>query len=191
MWRIKCIGFIVEKATAVFAVGDTSVEVEFVRGNLTVILKVLEMTPDILAVIQCCWDLTPWRALKISDLIRDFCFECGLDSAYWTQAFAFPWENLEPDVLSSMTAKGWIGIPHITLCFLCEYCRRGRYLPCFVLVTSLLYPSLPPTAKHHRPSISGSSVTPLGISEAVCFQSALWLPLLRGLPTEGNAITLN
>lgn len=52
-WIIKHIGSIVEKATVVFALGDSSVEVEFVVGNLTIILKVLEITPEILVGIQC------------------------------------------------------------------------------------------------------------------------------------------
>lgn len=53
-WTIKYIGSVVGKATVVFAVGDLPVEVEFVIGNLTIILKVLEMTPEILVGIQCC-----------------------------------------------------------------------------------------------------------------------------------------
>lgn len=53
-WIIKHIGSIAEKATVVFTLGDSPVEVEFVVGNLTIILKVLEMTPEILVGIQCC-----------------------------------------------------------------------------------------------------------------------------------------
>lgn len=184
-WRIKCIDFIVEKATVVFAVGDSSVEVEFVTGNFIIILKVLEMSPDILAGIQCCWDLTPWKVLKIPDLIK----EISVSNAGWTLPVEYRLLLFRVRIWDLRSWAPWLlrdGLGFLTLCFLCEYCKRGRYLPCFVLVTSLLYSSLPPAAKYQRPSCSGSSATPPGISEAVFFESTLWFPLLKGVTNWGQ-----
>lgn len=70
-WRIKYIWSIVKKATVGFPIGDSSVEVEFVIGNVTVILKVLETTPEILVGIQCYCNLTSSRTFKRSDFIKE------------------------------------------------------------------------------------------------------------------------
>lgn len=69
--RMKYICSIVKKATVVFPIGDSSVEAEFVIGNVTIILIVLETAPEILVGIQCYCDLASLKAFKISDFIKE------------------------------------------------------------------------------------------------------------------------